>query len=166
VSDRQHSTGVAAQRRITSEELAVWRALIDTTADLRRILGADLLRDTSLSAADYQVLLALREAGGGRLRSSELASIIDWERSRLSHHIARMERRGLIRRDDCATDRRGAEVVLTDDGARMFRGATAPHMRAIKEHFADALTPQQLQALADVLQALQRHLHPQQGSSD
>jgi DNA-binding MarR family transcriptional regulator len=157
---------VAAQRRITSEELAVWRALIDTTADLRRILGADLLRDTSLSAADYQVLLALREAGGGRLRSSELASIIDWERSRLSHHIARMERRGLIRRDDCATDRRGAEVVLTDDGARMFRGATAPHMRAIKEHFADALTPQQLQALADVLQALQRHLHPQQGSSD
>jgi DNA-binding MarR family transcriptional regulator len=142
-------------------ELAVWRALVDTTAELRRILGAQLLADSRLSPADYQVLLALREAAGRRLRSSELAASIDWERSRLSHHLGRMERRGLIRRDECLTDSRGAEVSLTDDGARMFRGATAPHVRAIKTHFADALTPEQFEALADILRALQRHLHPE-----
>lgn len=154
-------TGAAARRRLTAGQLATWRALLDTTAELRRILGAQLLRETNLSPADYQVLLALREADGRRLRSSELAATIDWERSRLSHHLARMERRGLIRRDDCATDSRGAEVSLTDDGARMFRGATAPHMRAIKKHFADALTPEQFDALADILRALQHHLHPE-----
>jgi DNA-binding MarR family transcriptional regulator len=146
---------------MTSGELAIWRALIDTTAELRRILGAQLLQDSGLSPADYQVLLALSEAAGRRLRSSELAAAIDWQRSRLSHHLGRMERRGLIRRDECATDSRGAEVSLTDDGARMFRGATTPHMRAIRKHFADALTPEQFEALADILRALGNHLHPQ-----
>jgi DNA-binding MarR family transcriptional regulator len=146
-----------ARRRLTAGELAVWRALVDTTAELRRILGAQLQQDTGLSPADYQVLLALSEADGRHLRSSQLAAAIDWERSRLSHHLARMERRGLIRRDDCATDSRGAEVFMTEDGAGLFRRATAPHARAIKKYFADALTPEQFDALADILQALRDH---------
>jgi DNA-binding MarR family transcriptional regulator len=166
VKDGHRANSAAERRRMTAEELAVWRALLDTTAELRRILGTQLAQETSLSPADYQVLLALREADGRRLRSSELAASIDWERSRLSHHLARMEKRGLIRRDDCATDSRGAEVSLTDDGAGMFRGATAPHMRAIKKHFADALTPQQFEALAGVLRALQSHLHPGRAGMD
>jgi DNA-binding MarR family transcriptional regulator len=154
------TAGAVARRRMTANELATWRLLIDTIGELRRILGAQL-QESNLSPADYQVLLALREAAGRRMRSSELAASIDWERSRLSHHLGRMERRGLIRRDDCATDSRGAEVSLTEDGAEAFRRATAPHMRAIKKHFADALTPEQFEALADILQALQTHLHPE-----
>jgi DNA-binding MarR family transcriptional regulator len=158
--DVHMAAGAAARRRMTSRELAIWRSLLDTTAELRRILGAEL-QESGLSPADYQVLLALSEADGRRLRSSELAASIDWERSRLSHHLSRMERRGLIRRDDCATDSRGAEVSLTGDGAGIFRRASAPHMRAIKKHFADALTPEQFEALADILQALLNHLHPE-----
>src|ERR1700675_2443313 len=119
---------------MTSQELAIWRSLIDTTAELRRILGAEL-QESHLSPADYQVLLALTEAHGKRMRSSELARTIDWERSRLSHHLGRMERRGLIRRDDCATDSRGADVSVTPQGAHAFRRATAAHMRSIKEAF-------------------------------
>jgi DNA-binding MarR family transcriptional regulator len=150
--------GAAARRRMTSGELAIWRSLLDTTAELRRVLGAQL-QDSGLSPADYQVLLALTAADGRRLRSSQLAASIDWERSRLSHHLGRMERRGLIGRADCATDNRGAEVSLTEDGARIFRCASAPHLRAIKKHFADALTPRQFEALAGILQALQDHRH-------
>lgn len=152
------ATRPGARRRMTAGELAIWRSLVDTTAELRRILGAEL-QESSLSPADYQVLLALSEADGRRLRSSELAATIDWERSRLSHHLRRMEGRGLIRRDDCATDSRGAEVSLTGEGAGVFRRATAPHLRAIKKHFADGLTPEQFEALADILRALQNHLH-------
>ena len=155
------ATGARARQRMTVAELAVWRSLVDTTDELRRILGAQLLRESGLSPADYQVLLALSEAAGRRMRSSELAATIDWERSRLSHHLGRMERRGLIRRDACATDSRGAEVSLTEDGAEAFRRATPPHTRAIKKHFADALTPGQFQALAEILQTLQNHLHPE-----
>lgn len=158
MSDRP--TGDVVRRRMTSRELAVWRALIDTTTDLRRVLGAQLLHESGLSPADYQVLLALSEADGKRLRSSELAANIDWERSRLSHHLGRMERRGLICRGDCATDSRGAEVSLSDEGAEKFRGATVPHLRAIRMHFADALTPEQFESLDDILQTLRQHLHP------
>jgi DNA-binding MarR family transcriptional regulator len=147
---------------MTTAELATWRSLIDTTGELRRVLGAEL-QESSLSPADYQVLLALSEADGKRLRSSDLASNIDWERSRLSHHLARMEGRGLIRRESCAADSRGAEVSLTPEGARAFRRATAPHMRSIKKHFADALEPEQFEALAGILAALQNHIHPHLG---
>ena len=145
--------------RMTSRELATWRSLLDTTAELRRVLGAEL-QQTGLSPADYQVLLALTEAKGKRVRSSELARTIDWERSRLSHHLGRMETRRLIRRDDCAIDSRGAEISLTAEGHRAFRRATVPHMRSIKRHFADALTPEQFVALADALVSLQNHLQP------
>src|SRR6476661_5960941 len=145
-----------ARRQMTSAELAIWRSLLDTTAELRRVLGTEL-QETGLSPADYQVLLALTEANGKRMRSSELARTIDWERSRLSHHLGRMEGRGLVRREDCATDSRGAEVTLTAEGERVFRRATAPHMRSIKRHFADALTPDQLAALRDILRSLQHH---------
>src|ERR1700680_1547 len=89
------STRPAFTRSITSAELATWRAFLDTTAELRRVLGTEL-QETSLSPADYQVLLALTEAHGKRMRSSELARTIDWERSRLSHHLGRMERRGPV----------------------------------------------------------------------
>jgi len=151
------ATPAAARRTMRSRELVIWRSLVDTTSELRRILGAEL-QESNLSAADYQVLLALSEADGRRARSSELAADIDWERSRLSHHLGRMEQRGLVRRDPCAVDNRGAEVALTEEGGRLFRAATAPHMRAVKRYFADALTPGQFEALAGVLEALAAHL--------
>lgn len=160
MTDGGEVAGTVARRRMTSRELAIWRSLVDVTAELRRILGGQLQQDSNLSPADYQVLLALVEADGQHLRSSGLAASIDWERSRLSHHLGRMERRGLVRRQDCPTDSRGAEVFLTDEGSTAFHGATVPHMRAIKKNFADALSPEQFEALEDILRSLQRHLHP------
>src|SRR5947209_20619349 len=119
MSGDEMAGGAAARQRLTARELAIWRSLLDTTAELRRVLGVKL-QESGLSPADYQVLLALREADGARLRSSELAATIDWERSRLSHHLGRMERRGLIRRDDCATDSRWAGVALRVSGPAAF----------------------------------------------
>ena len=141
-----------------TEELQVWREFIETFEALRSEVASRLLAETSLSAGDYSVLLALSEAPGRRLRSSELAANIAWERSRLSHHLGRMERRGLIRREECATDSRGAEVVLTAGGLAAFRQATVPHLRAVRELFVDAFTPDQLHAIASVAVALRAHL--------
>ncbi|NMO54041.1 MarR family transcriptional regulator [Actinoplanes sp. TBRC 11911] len=150
--------GAATRRRMTTRELAIWRSLIDTTTDLRRLLTVQLASDSNLSPGDYAVLLALSESQERKLRSSELAAAIDWERSRLSHHLGRMEKRGLIRRVECLTDSRGAEVELTEDGARIFRGATTPHTRAIKQYFADALSPEQFESLDEILCTLNNHL--------
>ena len=141
----------------TRDELRTWREFLETTEALRTVLAARLSADTGLSVGDYAVLLALSEAEGGRLRSSQLAAAIGWERSRLSHHLGRMERRGLIRREHCVADNRGAEVVLADLGAETFRGATVPHLRAIRELFVDALTPAQLEAAGEIAAVLRRH---------
>jgi DNA-binding MarR family transcriptional regulator len=142
----------------TAEQLRIWRDFIETAEALRSELAARLQNDSSLSPGDYAVLLALREAQGQRMRSSELAADICWERSRLSHHLRRMEPRGLIRREECATDNRGAEVVLTPAGAEAFRRATVPHLRAVRELFVDALTSDQLLAAREVAGALRTRL--------
>jgi DNA-binding MarR family transcriptional regulator len=142
----------------TTEQLRIWRDFIETAEALRSELAARLQGDSSLSPGDYAVLLALSEAPGRRMRSSELAADIRWERSRLSHHLGRMERRGLIGREECATDYRGAEVVLTPAGAEAFRGATVPHLRAVRELFVDALTPEQLLAAGEIAGTLRAHL--------
>ncbi|WP_229070102.1 MarR family winged helix-turn-helix transcriptional regulator [Actinoplanes sp. DH11] len=140
------------------DELHTWREFIETTEALRSALTARLHHDTGLSPGDYVVLLALSEADQNRMRSSELAAHVGWERSRLSHHLARMERRQLIRRENCVTDSRGAEVVLAEPGADAFRAATVPHLRAVRELFVDALTPDQLAAATEITAALKAHL--------
>jgi DNA-binding MarR family transcriptional regulator len=150
----------------TTEELRVWRGFIETAEALRAELGSRLQAESSLSPGDYAVLLALGEADGRRLRSSELAGDIGWERSRLSHHLGRMERRGLVRREDCATDNRGAEVVLTADGDAAFRAATVPHLTAIRELFVDALTPAQLAAVGEIAAALRTGLDARSRAGD
>jgi DNA-binding MarR family transcriptional regulator len=147
----------------TRTELHTWRDFLETTEALRTALAARLQSESALSTGDYAVLLALSEAEGQRMRSSAMAAHVGWERSRLSHHLGRMERRGLIRREECATDSRGAEVVLEPAGAEAFHGATVPHLRAVRELFVDALTPEQLAAAGEIAAALRAHLsrtHP------
>ncbi|MEV6056978.1 MarR family transcriptional regulator [Streptomyces sp. NPDC052107] len=142
----------------TAEELRIWRNFIETTEALHSELSSRLHTESSLSPGDYAVLLALREAEGRRLRPSELAARIGWERSRLSHQMGRMERRGLIRREECDTDSRGAEVVLTPQGADAFRNASLPHLRAVRELFVTPLTTDQLAAAEAIATALRTRL--------
>ncbi len=148
------------RRLPTRAQLRIWRDFIETTEALRAELASRLQSECALSPGDYAVLLALSEAPQRRLRSSELATEIGWERSRLSHHLGRMERRGLIRREECAADSRGAEIVLTDGGAESFRAATVPHLSAVRELFVDALTPQQLAAAGELAAALRARRDP------
>ena len=142
----------------TAHELRVWRDFVETGDRLRSLLGARLQAESGLSTGDYAVLLALSEAPGKRLRSSSLASVIDWERSRLSHHLGRMETRGLVAREASASDSRGAEVVLTPLGASQFRRASAAHLRAVQELFVEAFAGTGLQEVESVTSALKAHL--------
>jgi DNA-binding MarR family transcriptional regulator len=153
---------MSTTRRLpTRDELRIWRDYIETADALRSVLAARLQSDSGVSSGDYTVLLALSEADGDRLRSSALAAQIGWERSRLSHHLGRMERRGLIAREDCPTDNRGAEIVLTAAGAGVFQDSIGPHLRAIREAFVDALTPEQIVAAGEIASALRTHLTDQ-----
>jgi len=142
----------------TREELRIWRNYIETAEALRTRLDGRMQSESSLSSADYRVLLALSEADQRTLRSSELAELIGWQRSRLSHHLARMEKRGLVHRAPCPDDIHGINVQLTDRGEESFRHGSVPHLRDVHELFVDALTPEQLAQVDEFTAALRRHL--------
>jgi DNA-binding MarR family transcriptional regulator len=147
-----------ARQSPNPDELAVWREYVETAETLRQALAGGLQATSNVSPGDYAVLLALSEVDGHRLRSSALADGIGWERSRLSHHLGRMEKRGLVRRHRSGSDSRGAEIELTDDGARTFRSSSASHLRLVRRLFVDALAPEDLEAAGRVAARLRQHL--------
>lgn len=146
------------RRAPSPDQLRIWRRYIETAEVLRTRLGTQMQLESDLSTGDYQVLLTLSEAPDRTLRASVLATEIGWERSRLSHHLGRMEKRGLITRARCADDGHGVDVAATDAGLDRFRAGSVPHLRAVKELFLDALDPTELDHVEQLTTALRRHL--------
>jgi DNA-binding MarR family transcriptional regulator len=89
---------------------------------------------------------------------SHLADATLSSRSRLSHQIDRLEKQGLVRREACETDRRGANAVLTQHGWDTLVEAAPTHVSGVREHLVDLLTPDQFAALGDALAVVARHL--------
>ncbi|MEV8362776.1 MarR family winged helix-turn-helix transcriptional regulator [Streptomyces niveus] len=137
-------------RWLTEAEQRAWQAYRRMFLLLNAQLARDLAQDSGLSDADYDVLSALGASPDRRRRVSELADRMLWSRSRLSHHLARMQQRGLVVREECATDGRGAVVVLTDEGTRTIEQAAPPHVESVRRHFIDQLSPEQIEAFATI----------------
>ncbi|GAA4890045.1 MarR family transcriptional regulator [Actinomycetospora straminea] len=119
------------------------------TAQLQAQLGRRLQADAGLSFADFDVLVALSERDGP-LRVQELADGLQWEKSRLSHHLARMQKRGLVERQDCPDDARGAFIVLSADGRRAIEQAAPAHVEAVRSLVFDGLDDRQVEAWAAI----------------
>lgn len=134
-------------RWLDDGEQHAWRAYVRMHGQLTARLNRQLQADSGLSLPDYDVLVHLSEAPDGRLRPFELRRGVQWEQSRLSHHLTRMQRRGLVRREGCTEDGRGAFVVLTDDGRRAIEAAAPGHVEAVRRLFLDGLTPEQITLL-------------------
>ncbi|MFC4107228.1 MarR family winged helix-turn-helix transcriptional regulator [Micromonospora zhanjiangensis] len=134
-------------RWLDADEQRAWRAYLQMQARLTARLGRQLQADAGLSLADYHVLVQLTEAPDGRLRPYELQRSLEWEQSRLSHHLARMQRRGLVGREECPSDARGAFVVITDAGRRAIETAAPGHVDAVRRYFLDGLDRGQLAEL-------------------
>ena len=117
------------------------------TTRLDAALGRQLQRDSGLSHQDYQVLVNLSESPAERMRMTELAEAMQWERSRLSHQVARMSTRGLLEREECPQDRRGVFVRLTEAGRRRLEEAAPGHVRAVRRLVFDVLSAEELGVL-------------------
>lgn len=137
-------------RWLDEREERAWRTLQFMQLRLNAALARQLASASNLSYPDYLVLVALTDRSTGRVRVFELARQLGWERSRLSHHIARMETRGLVIREKCSSDRRGAFVVLTDEGRREITSAAPGHLELVRRLFIDRLRSDQLDMLAEV----------------
>ena len=134
-------------RWLDDDEQRAWRAYLRLQGGLGAELNRRLQASSGLSLADYDVLVRLTDAPDGRLRPYELQRELHWEQSRLSHHLARMHRRGLVRREECDEDRRGAYVLLTEAGREAITAAAPDHVETVRRLFIDALSPEQLRAL-------------------
>jgi DNA-binding MarR family transcriptional regulator len=139
---------------LDDHEQRAWRAYTKLRSQLDARLSRQLQRDAGISAADYSVLVHLSEAPDRRLRLFELGGALQWEKSRLSHHLTRMERRGLVERSECPSDARGMFVELTADGLIAIEAAAPEHVAAVRRHFVDVLTEEQLDQFAAVAEAV------------
>ena len=137
-------------RWLTEEEQRAWRGLLRMTSQLNARANRLLQEEYGISLADYEVLVALSEAPEDRLRVFEVADALAWEQSRVSHQLARMQRRGLIARQDCASDARAAFAVLTAAGRAAIERAAPAHVEQVRQLVFDGLSPDQLAALTEI----------------
>ena len=141
---------------LTTEEQEVWRRYLTMTSRLQTAMHRQLQQDCELSLADYDVLVALSEEGA--LRINELADVLGWEQSRLSHQLRRMRGRGLIERHGSGDDRRGAFVELTDGGRSALQTAAPGHVALVREMMFEGLSSAQLRAFDEVLASVLERL--------
>ena len=145
-------------RWLTEPEERAWRGYRRMRALLDLQVNRDLNHDAGLSEPDYDVLSNVSEAPGRSMRMNELAARMLWTRTRVSHHVRRMERRGLVTRTACVGDARGAMVELTEAGWQAIVAAAPDHVRSVRDNLIDLLTPEQIDTLAEVAETVIDHL--------
>ena len=145
---------------LTNQQARAWASYQRMRMQLAGRLNRELARAVGLSDADFEILVALTEAEspGDPVRALALRCGLEWEKSRLSHQLRRMEERGLIQREPCAEDNRGAFVRVTEAGRQLATTATRVHEDAVCRYVCDVLTADQLDALGAISQAILAHL--------
>jgi DNA-binding MarR family transcriptional regulator len=151
---------VSDPRWLDPDERRIWLGWVFTSRLLWEEIERDLQRDSGFSFGHYEILVMLSEAPGRARRMSELADATQSSRSRLSHAVTRLEELGWVRRETCATDRRGQLAVLTDEGFAALEAAAPMHVESVRRHFFDQLSALELEQLNDIQMTLLDHLLP------
>jgi DNA-binding MarR family transcriptional regulator len=161
-----HSAPSGEPHWLTAEEQRVWRFYLHATTLLEDHLDRQLQRDAGMPHIYYGLLVKLAEAPRRRLRMTELAMDAKITRSRLSHAIARLEKNGWVRREDCPSDKRGQFAVLTDEGFEVLRRTAPGHVTAVRQALFDRLTPQQQKSLGEIMEIVAEGLQPSDAGAD
>ena len=144
----------------------MWRGWVALSSQLPAALHRQLQGDSGLSLQDFEVLVHLTDTPDGRVRVSDLARCAGWERSRLSHHVTRMERRGLVERQECCADGRGAFVAVTAAGREAIERAAPGHVRAVRDLVFASLTDEELDTVTSFAERVLARLESPSGAGD
>ncbi|MGV9244470.1 MarR family winged helix-turn-helix transcriptional regulator [Streptomyces sp. NPDC003710] len=153
-------------RWLTDQEQRTWRAYMHAVTLLEDHLDRQLQRDAGMPHMYYGLLVQLAEAPHRRLRMTELAIGAKITRSRLSHAVARLEKNGWVRRENCAADKRGQVAVLTDEGYEVLARTAPGHVAAVRQAMFDRLTPEQQKSLGEIMSVIAEGLEPKDGGAD
>jgi DNA-binding MarR family transcriptional regulator len=155
---------MAKPQWLDEREAHLWRSWLRLNQELLSALEEQINREGGLSGADYAVLVPLSAAPDGMLRARELGREILWDRSRLSHQLGRMEKRGLLAREECVEDARGAMVRMTDAGRAAIQHAAPGHVAATRRYFFDHLSNKEVDQLTTVIDRVLANLDSEEGS--
>jgi DNA-binding MarR family transcriptional regulator len=145
-------------RWLDASEQAVWRAYLDVSRLMNERLQRQLVSDSTMSLAEYEILVQLSESDGRTLRMAELADRVVNSRSRLTHTVSRLEQRGLVQRQPCPDDGRGVLCILTDEGFAVLEAAAPGHVEAVRSGMFDPLTTQDVASLGSVMDKIRLRL--------
>lgn len=153
-------------RWLSDDEQRTWRAYLHATTLLEDHLDRQLQRDAGMPHIYYGLLVQLSQAPHRRKRMTELAKDAKITRSRLSHAVARLEKSGWVRREDCPSDKRGQNAVLTDAGFDILSRSAPGHVSAVRQAMFDRLTPEQVRSLGEIMQVIATGLQPEDTDAD
>ncbi len=140
-------------RWLDADQQHIWRTYLLGSSRLAERLDADL-REHGIDMGEYEILVVLEETPHRRVRMSDLAESVHQSRSRLTHTIARMEKRNLVRRTMCPEDRRGVWAELTDAGFELLREAAPSHVACVRKNFVEAMDAADFETLGRAFQAV------------
>jgi DNA-binding MarR family transcriptional regulator len=135
-----------------------WRGFMHAHHQLTLRMRRLMLQDSGLTDADYEILAVLSEHPTGHMPAQELGALVQWEKSRLSHQVRRMQERGLVVREPNPADARSAMICLQPAGRRAIQDAAPRHVHNVRRHFTDLFTPAELDTLAALNERILQHL--------
>ncbi|PZW24099.1 DNA-binding MarR family transcriptional regulator [Thermosporothrix hazakensis] len=147
-----------AKQKLSQKQEAVWTSYQRMRLRLAGQLNQELAQKTGLSEADFEILSLLSQKAEEPVRALALRCGLEWEKSRLSHQLRRMEARGLITRGECPEDNRGTVIRATELGRKLAIEARDCYEQAVQRYVMDVLTPEQLEALGSISERILKQL--------
>ncbi|WP_312713734.1 MarR family winged helix-turn-helix transcriptional regulator [Corynebacterium flavescens] len=141
-------------RWLNDSEQELWRLLLAAIRKINRGMEETLMAGGEVSASEFSVLVSLSEAKDNQMRLRELCSSLDWDRSRTSHQVTRMERRGLVSKNKSLGDARGVVVTITEEGMDRLRRAAPEHVESVRRLVFDHLQEDDVPSLLRFFQGV------------
>lgn len=141
-------------RWLTEKEQRAWRAYIAATHLLEDAIDRQLQQDAGMPHLYYSILANLSDAPERSLRMTDLAEKTKITRSRLTYAVTRLEKDGLIRREDCQWDKRSSFATLTDEGMAVLERTAPGHVETVRSLLFDRLTPRQVEQLEEIFSGI------------
>ena len=149
---------MTSTRWLDETQQRFWRAMLQGQSLLQTVLDRELRELAGIALADYEVLVIVSESPGHTRRMAEIAEEVGVSRSRLSHTVARLEKRGILKRTSTRGDGRGVNCSMTDEGWGLMQKIAPVHVEGVRRHLIDLMSPEETQVLADVFTRAAEHL--------